>query len=135
MTAFSVPLRNALPAVAAALALALLARYGAIEAKSVTAACLADAKPAWCAWRVIMVQVLRSPALGMLAVGAAIVAHMPIPGRWPGPTAWAALAMATGLAGLILYTPVLGAIGLVFGLVRLVRGYPLPVKPTAVKTG
>lgn len=120
MTAFPLPLRTALPAVAAALVLALLARYGAIEAKSVTAACLADAKPAWCAWRAIMVQVLRSPALGMLAVGAAIMAHVPIPGLRPGPTVWAALAMAMGLAGLVLYTPVLGAIGLIFGLVRLV---------------
>lgn len=121
MAAFPVPLRNALPAVAAALALALLVRYGAIEAKSVTAACLADAKPAWCAWRAIMVQVLRSPALGMLAVGAAIIAHAPVAWLRPGPVAWAALAVATGLAGLVLYTPVLGAIGLIFGLVRLVR--------------
>lgn len=121
MTALPTPLRNALPAVAAALALALLARYGAIEAKSVTAACLADAKPAWCAWRAIMVQILRSPALGILAIGAAIMAHVPSPGLRPGATAWAALAMAAGLAGLVLYSPILGAIGLIFGLVRLVR--------------
>lgn len=124
MTAFPLPLRIALPAVAAALALALLARYGAIEAKSVTAACLADAKPVWCAWRTILVQVLRSPTLGVLAVGAAIMAHAPVAWLRPGPLTWAALAMAVGLAGLVLYTPVLGAIGLVFGLVRLVRRYP-----------
>lgn len=121
MTVFPVPLRTALPAVAAALALALLARYGAIEAKSVTAACLADAKPVWCAWRTIMIQILRSPVLGILAVGAAIMAHVPNPRLRPGPTAWAALAMAAGLAGLVLYSPILGAIGLIFGLVRLIR--------------
>lgn len=115
------PLRNALPAVAAALALALLTRYGAIEAKAVTAACLADAKPAWCAWRAAMSELLRSPALGVLAVGAAVLAHMPNLRLWFGSTAWAAMAMAAGLAGLVLYTPVLGAVGLIFGLVRLVR--------------
>lgn len=120
MTAVPAPLRNALPVVAAALALALLARYGAIEAKTVTAACLADAKPAWCAWRTVLVQVLRSPALGVLAVGAATAAHAPVARPWPA-TAWAALAVAAGLAGLVLYTPILGAVGLIFGLLRLVR--------------
>ncbi len=121
MTAFPVPLRTALPVAVAALALALLARYGAIEAKFVTAACLADAKPAWCAWRAAMSELLRSPALGVLAVGAAVLAHMPNLRLGFGPTAWAALATAAGLAGLVLYTPVLGAVGLIFGLARLVR--------------
>lgn len=121
MTTLPVPLRNALPVVAAALALALLARYGAIEAKSVTAACLADAKPVWCAWRTVLIQVLRSPALGVLAVGAAVAAHAPAVRLWPGAVAWAMLAVAAGLAGLVLYSPILGAIGLIFGLARLVR--------------
>lgn len=100
-------------AIAAASAMAL--RYYFIEPAAMGQACLASPLPWWCPLRDLVVRAFRSEVFGILALAMAAAALL-LPAR-----AWGVLAVFAGVFGLVLYNAGLGAVGLLVGLLRVVR--------------
>ncbi|MFN0042133.1 MAG: hypothetical protein ACKVSF_02845 [Alphaproteobacteria bacterium] len=100
-------------ALAAASALAL--RYLFIEPAAMGQVCLVSPAPWWCPLRDFVVRAFRAEGFGFLALAMAGVALF-LPGR-----VWGVLAVFAGVFGLVLYNAGLGAVGLLVGLLRLIR--------------
>lgn len=104
-----------LAAPAAALALALAARYFIVEPASVGLVC--DGAPRavwWCAARLTLIETFRLGVFGIASVVAGAAA------LWFG-RRLAVTALALGLAGLVLYNAPLAGIGSALGLIVLAR--------------
>ena len=103
------------------LAAALAARYLFIESHWIGQTCEAEGAPLWCWPRYLIVQGFRFQIYGLLSVVAALWSYM-LGGRRA-----AALAIATGAAGLVLYNAELAALGFLLGLIRFARAGTLPL--------
>lgn len=97
------------------LGLALALRYLVIESHWIGQTCEADAAPLWCWPRYAVVQAFRFQVFGLVSLAAALWSHM-LGGRRA-----AAVAIAAGAAGLVLYNAELSALGFLLGLIRIAR--------------
>lgn len=81
-----------------------------------------------CFWRQMIIEVFVHQRIGWVAIVFALAATFL---RWQ----WlASLAVAASLVALLLYTPEPGAIGLLLGLMVLLRGRRLPIQHKAIST-
>lgn len=101
--------------VAAAFAIALLARFLLIEPRNSQLVCSALDGPAWCPLRRALVPFYTFQGFGILSFAAGLFAAW----RWNGAAAVAALML--GAVGLVLYNVELAAAGLILGLITLTR--------------
>jgi hypothetical protein len=100
---------------AAALGLALVARYLWIEPREMGLACAAVPPPWWCAPRLMAVTVHQWNGWGLTALIAGILALL-------FRVYWLALiGLVAGLMGLVLYNAGLAAVGLLAALMLIVR--------------
>ena len=100
---------------AAALGLALAARFLWIEPKEMGLACLPDPPPWWCTPRLWVVYVHQYNGWGIVALATGIVALV---ARW---YPLALVGLAAGLVGLVLYNAGLAAVGLIASLLLILR--------------
>jgi hypothetical protein len=111
------------PSLAIALGLAVVAgmaayaaRHGAIEPAAIAHACDPDPWRGACAARTLLIHLIAGSWFGWIAV---------LAGGWAALSRsrrWAALALAAGAAGLVLYAPEPAAVGALLGALALVRG-------------
>lgn len=112
IAAFAVPLL--------ALGLAMALRVWVIEPSHIGHACDPDPWAGWCAARTALIMSFRFGELGWAALAVGVIATF-----WRQP--WLAqLAMALGLAGLVLYSYEPAAVGLLLGLLVVFRPRPRP---------
>jgi hypothetical protein len=101
---------------AAAGAAAYAARHGAIEPAAIAHACDPDPWRGACAARTLLIHLIAGSWFGWIAVLAGGWATLSRSRRW------AALALAAGAAGLVLYAPEPAAVGGLLGALVLARG-------------
>jgi hypothetical protein len=107
--------RAAISLVLATLAAAMALRYRLVEPSSVGLLCDAGAGPWWCVLRAAVIGLFGSGLIGLASIATGILAHV-LDRR-----GLALIALATGAAGLVLYTADAAAAGFVIGLMRAVR--------------
>lgn len=100
---------------ATALAAALFARHWMIEPADIGHLCDSGQGPWWCGLRLAIIMSFARGWLGWFVLGAGVAATV-LRWRW-----LAAAAAVAGVAGLVLYQFVFSAIGLLLGLLVLVR--------------
>jgi hypothetical protein len=112
-----------------ALALALVLRVYAIEPSHIGHACDLSPWSGWCAARTALIMAFRFQELGWAALAAGIAATL-LRRAWLGQ-----LALALGLAGLVLYSYEPAAVGALLGALVLFRPrrgpQPRPALPAA----
>lgn len=97
------------------LAAALVARYRLIEPADIGHLCDSGRGPWWCGLRLAIIMSFARGWLGWFAIGTGIAATIL---RWR----WLALcASLAGIVGLVLYQFVFAAVGLLLGMLALVR--------------
>jgi hypothetical protein len=118
-------MRRALPwiAIAAAFAVAALARYGLIEPEGYGFRCAAAGGPWWCAPREGLILAFHSRVIGWAAFALGVVAFV------ARQRAAALAAAVAGACGLVLYNYELSAVGFALGVLVLAR------RPGAASTG
>lgn len=90
-------------------------RFALVEPAEMIAACDAGNATGVCFWRAMIIEVFVHQRVGWLAVAAGLLATVL---RWP----WlASLAVAAGVVALVLYAAEPGALGLLLGLLVLLR--------------
>lgn len=99
----------------AALSLALVMRYVWIESTKIGLTCSALPPPWWCEARYAVIRVHQMDVWGLVALGAGLLALVT---RW---YPLALLALVFGLIGLVLYNTGLAAVGLLAGLLPILR--------------
>jgi hypothetical protein len=97
------------------LGLAAVFRYLVVEPRSMGFACSETPQPWWCAPREIIIQAHLKNVWGFVAAISGVVALL-LRQRWAAP-----IAVITGLAGIVLYDTSLASLGLLLGLLRLLR--------------
>ncbi len=99
----------------------IAARYLFVQTPELAWACSGADDPWWCALREALIEAFRWQGLGLIAIVAGAIALLRRTQTAAGGHLAAALAMATGAAGLFLYAPELSAAGLLLGLLRMTR--------------
>lgn len=99
----------------ASFGIALGLRFLLIEPPHFAWVCQAAAPPWWCPLRAGAILFLRAQGLGLIALGAGLLA------MWRGSTPAALIAVACGTAGLVLYGPEASAGGVLLGAVAVAR--------------
>jgi hypothetical protein len=98
-----------------ALALALVTRYVWIESTEIGLSCAAAPAPWWCEPRYVVIRIHQLDGWGMVALAAGLSSLLT---RWY----WLALvALVVGMIGLVLYNTGLAAVGLLAGLLLILR--------------
>jgi hypothetical protein len=104
---------------AASIALAQLLRHQVIEPDTVGAACAQDG-PFWCPLRTGLIMVTEKGGFGWLAIAGALLALAAlIAGRTPATRVCAAVALAAGGFGMVLYNATIAAPAVVLAVICL----------------
>ena len=98
-----------------ALGLALVTRYVWIESTEIGLSCGVASPPWWCELRYIVIRTHQLDGWGLVALGAGLLSLLT---RW---YPLALLALVVGLTGLVLYNTGLAAVGLLAGLLVIIR--------------
>lgn len=101
--------------VAATFAAATAVRYALIESDPIVHLCGSAGAPSWCAPRSFAIAVLGTSGLAVIAVATALAALLT---RSSG---WALAAACLGMIGLVLHSPVSGALAFLLGVLVLAR--------------
>jgi hypothetical protein len=99
----------------ATLALALVTRYVWIESTEIGLTCSALPPPWWCEARYVVIRIHQLDGWGLVALAAGLLGLVT---RW---YPLALLALAVGLVGLVLYNTGLAAVGVLAGLLLILR--------------
>ena len=99
----------------AALGLALVTRYVWIESTEIGLSCGVASPPWWCELRYVVIRTHQLDGWGLVALGAGLLSLLT---RW---YPLALLALVVGLIGLVLYNTGLAAVGLLAGLLLIIR--------------
>ena len=97
------------------LGLAAVFRYLVVEPREMGFACSATPQPWWCGPREIIIQAHLKNVWGWVAAISGLVALL-LRQKWAAP-----IAVICGLAGIVLYDTSLASLGLLLGLLRLLR--------------
>jgi hypothetical protein len=100
---------------AAALTLALVTRYVWIESTEIGLTCSVVPPPWWCELRFAVIMVHQHEGWGLATLAAGVLALLT---RW---YPLALLALVVGMLGLVLYNTGLAAVGLLAGLLLILR--------------
>jgi len=102
-------------AVAAAFALALLARFQLVEPRGAELICSGLNPPGWCPLRTALVPVFTFQGFGLASLAAGLLAMR------GGSAAWGVAALLFGAAGMVLYNVEAASVGTILGLIAVTR--------------